>query len=130
MIVIYHLRQTPLSQHEASYLSRKYLVYATKTADAYQTLLFLNSRKDINLFSMLRQITAFTRDKEHKLIQYVHYARKMFMSNSHKVSVHKFSVSRSEQIARLRGPTILSDGRNQNKCENENKAEERYIRED
>ena len=30
MIVIYHLRQTPLSQHEASYLSRKYLVYATK----------------------------------------------------------------------------------------------------
>ena len=50
MIVIYHLRQTPLSQHEASYLSRKYLVYATKTADAYQTLLFLIQGKILIYF--------------------------------------------------------------------------------
>ena len=54
----------------------------------------------------------------------------MFLNNSHEVSINKFSVSRSEQIAKLRGPTILSNGRNQNKCENENKAEERHSRED
>ena len=58
------------------------------------------------------------------------WCREMFLNNSHKVSVHKFSVSRSEQTARLSGPTILSNGRNQNKCENENKAEERHSRED
>ena len=59
-----------------------------------------------------------------------YWCRKMFLKNSHKVSIHQFSVSRSEQTARLRGPTILSNGRNQNKCENENKAEERHSRED
>ena len=59
-----------------------------------------------------------------------YWCRKMFLKNSHKVSIHQFSVCRSEQTARLRGPTILSDGRNQNKCENENKTEERHSRED